>query len=103
MAKIENDARFEAMFKRFLESIPAGVPAVDKPVLAPASKPVSAPASKPAHVLTVTLQRDGETLVTWVCNPMTFKSGNTGYNANGKLAIGGKRHQVGMNIVLLDK
>lgn len=95
MTKNENDARFEAMFKRFLESIPAGVPVVDKPV--------SAPASKPAHVLTVTLQRDGETLVTWVCNPMTFKSGNTGYNANGKLAIAGKRHQVGMNIVLLDK
>lgn len=44
---------------------------------------------------------DGQTLGTLVLNPKQFKTGNTGFFAQGKLVIDGKRYQVQCQAVLI--
>jgi len=41
----------------------------------------------------------GETLLTLELKPKTFSTGSTGYFANAKLEVGGKRYQVQVQMV----
>ncbi len=46
----------------------------------------------------ITLQIDGQSVI---CSLREFSSGNKGYNANGKVLVGGKRCQVSGNIIII--
>ncbi len=46
----------------------------------------------------ITVQVDGQVLI---CTLREFSSGSKGYNANGKVLIGGKKFQVSGNMILV--
>jgi len=53
----------------------------------------------PAGPKIATMTVDGETVGTIDLTPRDFKTGSKGYWGNGKIMIGGKRYQVGANVV----
>lgn len=46
----------------------------------------------------ITVQIDGQAII---CSLREFSSGSKGYNANGKVLIGGKKFQVSGNVILV--
>ncbi len=46
----------------------------------------------------ITVQIDGQSII---CSLREFSSGSKGYNANGKVLIGGKKFQVSGNMILV--
>lgn len=72
--------------------------AKDKPTKEKTEKTSSQLAKELGVPEAITVQIDGQSII---CSLREFSSGNKGYNANGKVLVGGKKCQVSGNIIII--